>query len=77
MRNLNHSLLLAEPYDVFPSKIAILKLWRYLRLTDHPNFFTPSGGLLVTPFFFCILEGFTVFSIRKDSVDKSRLSPLF
>jgi hypothetical protein len=44
MQNLNHFRSLAEPCDLCPSKTAILKLWRYLRLTDHPNFFTPSYG---------------------------------
>ena len=32
--------------DLCLSKAAILKLWRYLRSTDSPNFFTPSEGLL-------------------------------
>ena len=31
-------------------KPAILKLWKYLRLTDSPNFFTPSEALPVSPF---------------------------
>jgi hypothetical protein len=44
MKNLNHSRSPAEPCDLCPSEAAILKLWRYPRLTDHPNFFTPSGG---------------------------------
>jgi len=36
----------AEPCDLCLSKAAILKLWRYLRSTDSPNFFTVSEGLL-------------------------------
>jgi hypothetical protein len=34
IKNLNHFPLLAKPCDLCPSKIAILKLWRYLRLTE-------------------------------------------
>ena len=45
VKNLNHSRSLAEPCDLCLSKAAILKLWRYLRSTDSPNFFTPSEGL--------------------------------
>jgi len=44
-QNLNHSRSLAEPCDLCLSKAAILKLWRYLRSTDSPNFFTASEGL--------------------------------
>ena len=47
MKNLNHSRSLAEPCDLCLSKAAILKLWRHLRLTDSPNFFTPSEGLRI------------------------------
>ena len=45
VKNLNHSRSLAEPCDLCLSKAAILKLWRYLRSTDSPNFFTASEGL--------------------------------
>jgi hypothetical protein len=42
MKNLNYSRSLTESCDPCLSNAAILKLWRYLRLTDSPNFFTPS-----------------------------------
>jgi hypothetical protein len=45
MKNLFHFPSLAEPCDLCLLKTAILKLWRYLRLTDRPNFFTPSQAL--------------------------------
>ena len=45
LKNLSHSRSLAEPYDLCLSKAAILKLWRYLRSTDSPNFFTASDYL--------------------------------
>ena len=50
VKNLNHSRSLAEPCNLCLSKTAILKLWRYLRSTDSPNFFTASEGLLMHPF---------------------------
>jgi hypothetical protein len=45
MKNLNRSRSLTEPCDPRLSNAAILKLWRYLRLTDVPNFFTPFEAL--------------------------------
>ncbi len=38
MKHLTHFPSLAEPFDLCPLKTAILELWRYLRLADHPNF---------------------------------------
>ena len=49
VKNLNPSRSLAEPCDLCLSKAAILKLWRYLRSTDSPNFFTSSEGLRSWP----------------------------
>jgi hypothetical protein len=43
MKNLNRSRSLPEPFDVCVSKTAIQKLWRYLRLTDLPQFFHTSS----------------------------------
>jgi hypothetical protein len=42
MKNLNHFHWLAEPCYLCLSKTAILKIWKYSRSTDSPDFFTPS-----------------------------------
>jgi hypothetical protein len=39
MKNLNHSQSLTESCDLYLSNAAILKLWKYLRSTDSPQFF--------------------------------------
>ncbi len=45
MKNLNRSRSLRESSDLRLSNAAILKLWKYFRLTDSPNFFALSEGL--------------------------------
>ena len=52
MENLNHALKLTELCYLCLSKVAILKLWRYLRSTDSRDFshipFRKEGGIVMS-----------------------------